>query len=493
MNSCVIYARFSSDKQREESIEGQVRECRAFADANNLEVIHIYVDRAKSARTDQRPDFLKMIKQSAKGLFQYVIVYTLDRFSRSRYDSVTYKAKLKKNGVKVLSAKENIRDDPSGIILESVLEGYAEYYSAELAQKVKRGMTDSILEHKWPGTEVPFGYHKKEDGTLDVDPIAAPVVKKIFEAVLQGHTRAEITRRVAMKHYKTESGRSISYAMINRLIKNELYTGRYHWGQLDVAGFCPVLVKKETFEAVQRAIAPHPKTRRNPAAYVLTGKIYCGKCKEAMAGVCGTSKSGEKYRYYRCASKSNSIRRNRIPCSGHNVPVAWLDDIVFKTTLDILNTPEARTEIARQAIEAQRRDKSTDSEEKHLKKQKADVEKRLQNSVKAIEAGVVSDTIAANIKKYEKEIKDIQAAIDELKLKTAVPEITETAIEFFFEQLAKKAKTEGATLGLFFDFIQRVEVFDDKVVIYYSYLPTKKTPNPVEVRCSSNYQMVTPE
>lgn len=106
MNSCVIYARFSSDKQREESIEGQVRECRAFADANNLEVIHIYVDRAKSARTDQRPDFLKMIKQSAKGLFQYVIVYTLDRFSRSRYDSVTYKAKLKKNGVKVLSAKE---------------------------------------------------------------------------------------------------------------------------------------------------------------------------------------------------------------------------------------------------------------------------------------------------------------------------------------------------------------------------------------------------
>lgn len=86
---------------------------------------------------------------------------------------------------------------------------------------------------------------QKEDGTLDVDPIAAPVVKKIFEAVLQGHTRAEITRRVAMKHYKTESGRSISYAMINRLIKNELYTGRYHWGQLDVAGFCPVLVKRK--------------------------------------------------------------------------------------------------------------------------------------------------------------------------------------------------------------------------------------------------------
>jgi hypothetical protein len=493
MQNCVIYARFSSDKQREESIEGQVRECRAFAQANDLEVIHVYVDRAKSARTDHRPDFLKMIKDSAKGLYKYIVVYTLDRFSRSRYDSVTYKAKLKKNGVKVLSAKENIKDDPSGIILESVLEGYAEYYSAELAQKVKRGMTDSILEHKWPGTEVPFGYRKKEDGTLAVHPVAGPVIKDIFVDVIQGHTRAEIARMLTAKQYKTENGRAISYAMVNRILKNDLYTGRYHWGALDIPDFAPALISQETFADVQKILSTQRRKRKNSPAYILTGKIYCGICGTPMTGVCGTSKNGEKYRYYRCASKSNKIRENRTPCAGRYVPVKWLDGLVFKTTLSILNSPECRAEIARQAMEAQKRYRQSDPEEKRLRTQKADLEKRLTNSVKAIEAGVVSETITANIKKYEQEVKDLQAAIDELKLKKTGPEITEPAIEFFFEQLAKRAKTEGANLDLFFDFIQRVEVFDDHIMIYYSYLPTKKTPNPIEVRCSRNIQLVTPE
>lgn len=119
----VIYARFSSDKQREESIDGQIRECTKFAEDQGLEVIGTYIDRAMSARSDNRPDFLRMIADSARGQFQYVIVYQLDRFSRSRYDSAVYKNKLKKNGVRVLSAKERIGDDPTSIILESMLEG----------------------------------------------------------------------------------------------------------------------------------------------------------------------------------------------------------------------------------------------------------------------------------------------------------------------------------------------------------------------------------
>lgn len=153
--NAVIYARFSSDKQREESIDGQIRECKSFAQANQLNVIAIYIDRAMSARTDHRPDFLRMIKDSRSGSFDYVLVYQLDRFSRSRYDSAIYKHELKKNGVKVLSAKENITDSPTGIMLEAMLEGYAEYYSAELSQKVRRGMTENLLEHKWNPWDTP--------------------------------------------------------------------------------------------------------------------------------------------------------------------------------------------------------------------------------------------------------------------------------------------------------------------------------------------------
>ena len=134
----VIYARYSSDNQREESIEGQIRECMEYAERNDITVLCNYIDRAMSARTADRPEFQRMIRDSEKHLFDIVLVWKLDRFSRDQYDSAHYKHILKKNGVKVLSAKDNISEGPEGIILESMLEGYAEYYSAELSQKIHR-------------------------------------------------------------------------------------------------------------------------------------------------------------------------------------------------------------------------------------------------------------------------------------------------------------------------------------------------------------------
>ena len=135
MTTGVIYARYSSDNQREESIEGQLRECMAYAERNGITVIGNYIDRAMSARTADRPDFQRMINDSEKKLFDVIIVWKLDRFSRDRYDSATYKHILKKNGVKVISATENITDSPEGILLESLLEGLSEYYSAANADE----------------------------------------------------------------------------------------------------------------------------------------------------------------------------------------------------------------------------------------------------------------------------------------------------------------------------------------------------------------------
>lgn len=136
----VIYARFSSHSQTEQSIEGQLKVCYEYAAQHNYTVIGEYIDRAISGKTDERPQFQQMISDSSKRLFEGVLVYQIDRFARNRYDSAIYKKRLQKNGVRVFSAKENIADDPSGILIESVLEGMAEYYSAELAVKIKRGM-----------------------------------------------------------------------------------------------------------------------------------------------------------------------------------------------------------------------------------------------------------------------------------------------------------------------------------------------------------------
>ena len=125
----VIYARYSSDNQREESIEGQIRECTEFAKRNNYTVLYHYIDRALSARNAERPEFQHMIIDSERGLFDIVLVWKLDRFSRDRYDSALYKHILKTHGVKVVSATESISEGPEGVILESMLEGMAEYYS----------------------------------------------------------------------------------------------------------------------------------------------------------------------------------------------------------------------------------------------------------------------------------------------------------------------------------------------------------------------------
>ena len=154
----VIYARYSTDNQREESIEGQLRECKAFAEKNGIQIIDTYIDRAMSAKTDNRPDFQKMIKDSAKQQFETVIVWKLDRFARNRYDSAHYKSILKRNNVRVLSATEAISQGAEGIILESVLEGMAEYYSAELAEKVIRGQTENALSCRFNGGTVRFLY-----------------------------------------------------------------------------------------------------------------------------------------------------------------------------------------------------------------------------------------------------------------------------------------------------------------------------------------------
>ena len=164
--TAVIYARYSSDNQREESIEGQIRECTAYAEKNGITIVKHYIDRAISAKTDNRPEFQQMIKDSDKKLFDIVLVWKLDRFARNRYDSARYKTQLKKNGVKLMSATEIISEGPEGIILESVLEGYAEYYSADLSEKVIRGMTENALKGKFTGGAIPFGYIINADCSL---------------------------------------------------------------------------------------------------------------------------------------------------------------------------------------------------------------------------------------------------------------------------------------------------------------------------------------
>lgn len=202
----VIYARYSSDNQREESIEGQLRECKAFAEKNDIQIVGTYIDRALSAKTDNRPDFQKMIKESGKGIFDVVIVWKLDRFARNRYDSAHYKAMLRKNGVKVISATEAISEGAEGILLESLLKGMAEYYSVELAEKTLRGMTENALSCKSNGGILPIGYTADGDLHYKIDPVMAPIVVEAFTMYSEGSTMKDIARKFNARGIRTKRG-----------------------------------------------------------------------------------------------------------------------------------------------------------------------------------------------------------------------------------------------------------------------------------------------
>lgn len=292
--NAVIYARYSSDRQTEQSIEGQLRECYAFAEANEITVIDDYIDRAISGKTDNRPAFQKMIADSAKKQFQAVIVYRLDRFSRDRYDSAIHKRTLKRNGVKVMSAMEHISDAPEGIILESLMEGLAEYYSAELSQKIKRGMHESALKCKATGGNMALGYKVDENLHFTIDEKTAPAVVQIYKLYNSGSTITEICALLNSQGVKTSRGGSFNKNSLRTILQNEKYIGIYKSGSVVIPDGVPAIVDKELFYSVGMRMKENKKAPARAKAdinYMLSTKLFCGECSSNMVGESGTGKS----------------------------------------------------------------------------------------------------------------------------------------------------------------------------------------------------------
>ena len=243
--TAVIYARYSTDSQREESIEGQIRECTAYAEKNDFTVVKHYIDRAISAKTDNRPQFQQMIKDSERGIFDVIIVWKLDRFARNRYDSARYKTQLKRNGVKLVSATEVISAGPEGIILESVLEGYAEYYSADLSEKVVRGMTENALKGIYNGGTIPFGYMIDENRHYQPDPLLAPYVEQTFQKYADGATMTDLRDWLKAHNIKNSMGGEMSYNTIQRMLSNRRYIGELRLRDVVQPNAIPALVSGE--------------------------------------------------------------------------------------------------------------------------------------------------------------------------------------------------------------------------------------------------------
>ena len=250
MKTAVIYARYSSDSQTEQSIEGQLRVCQKFAKDNDILIVDTYIDRAMTGTNDLRPDFQRMIKDSNKKQWDYVIVYKLDRFSRDKYETTIHKHTLKNNGVKVISAMENIPDTPEGIILESLLEGMNQYYSAELSQKVHRGLNESYIKGLFTGGHQIYGY-KVVDKKNIIDEDEASVVKEIFTRFAQGECGKNIADNLIARGIRTKKGHYLDDKKIYKIISNPKYIGVVTHGDKTYTNIYPPIIDEKTWQIVQ--------------------------------------------------------------------------------------------------------------------------------------------------------------------------------------------------------------------------------------------------
>ena len=460
--NAIIYARYSSHGQQETSIDGQLKYCYEYAKNNGYTVIEEYIDRAKSATTDNRPEFLRMIEDSKKKQFNIVLVYQLDRFSRDRYDSATYKAKLKKNSVKVISVRENISDDASGILMESVLEGMAEYYSKELSQKVVRGMSIAGERCQYLGGRPPLGYAVGVDKRFTIAPDTAPHVVKIFEMYASGHTIVEIINYLNKLGLKTAMGNKFNKNSLRHILMNKKYIGIYTFKGKDIPDGVPKIVSEELFYQVQEILDKNkkaPARARAKMEYLLTTKLFCGYDKEMMVGISGNSRSGEKFCYYSC---KNVIHRKG--CHKKNVRKEWIEDFVLsKARAQLTNE---HIEFIANEVEKKSKTIGDTPEVKRISKLLRENDTAIENLLRALEIGNAADIITERISKKKEEQLTLKQslAIEQLKNNT----VNGDEVRFFLHSLqngdANHIKYKRALIAIFID---KIFLYDDRITIFF--------------------------
>ncbi|MCL2798267.1 MAG: recombinase family protein [Firmicutes bacterium] len=472
MKNAVIYARYSPGaNQTYQSIEGQLAECLAFCQRSGLRITHQYIDCAQTGTNDKRTEFLRMIEDSKRRGFAFVVVYQLDRFARNRYDSATYKAKLKKNGVRVLSARENITDDASGVLIEGVLESMAEYYSVELSQKIKRGFSVSASKCKYFGGSVPLGYKVNEQKEFVLDEEKAPIVQKLFEMFTNGHNYAQILRWLNERGIMTTRGKKWGSTNLHDLFGNRRYLGIYIYKGSETVGGMPRIIDDETFAEAQRVLARYsaaPSRGKATVDYILSAKMICGHCGTPLNGVSATSKNKRTHYYYQCAKNRKTGK-----CGNRALRKQFLEDgvltaivgdgteqnrygILTDENIDIL---AAETYLL---IQAER----NDTEIKRLESIVAENQKAINNLMQALMLGRIAETLLTQIERLETENKELSGLIayeKSMQIDYSYDDIRKWLLRFRTLDYSKAKHRKDLIDAL----IYKVIVYDNKMKILF--------------------------
>ncbi len=424
-NKVALYARFSSNNQREESIDAQIRAMKEYCQKEGLQIVAVYADEAKSATSDNRPQFLQMISDSDKKIFDIVLIHKLDRFSRNRYDSAIYKNKLKKNGVEIRSVLERLDDSPESIILESLLTAMSEYYSHNLSREVRKGQKENALACKQNGGKPPLGFDVGADLRLTINEEEAEIVRMIFDLYYRGYGYTFILKELESQGCRSKTGGHFTKHSLRAILINEKYKGTYVFNKqkprrgsisyeqeteiIRIPDGCPAIVSAEVFDAVQKRMQLNNYNNGGYAAkevYLLRRVIRCGECGKAMTGntrYSGRSKS--RYSTYRCITK-------RHLCENKEINREYLDRYVIMLLEQYIFNEQAmkglEKNIRKQLRTTQKR---TEKELQTLTQQQTELTTAIQRVAEIIEATEVSDLLLEKIATLEEKRTEIKQRI----------------------------------------------------------------------------------
>ena len=443
----VIYARYSTDMQREESIEGQVKACTELAEKDGIKIVNIYIDRAMTGKNDNRPQFQQMIKDGQAGLFDTLYVWKVDRFGRNRYEIILNKQKLKNKKISIRYAKEHIPETKEGIILESMLEGMAEYYSANLSENVSMGMERNAEKCYYNGGNIPLGY-RVENKHFILDEVYAPVIKRIFREYVDGKRATDIANTLQLEGYN-------NYGRMNilRIIKNERYTGKYIYTlngeKIIIEDGLPRIISDELFQQAQEERAmrkTYPQAGARVVINSFTGKMKCGYC-GATVSITSTKKYGGvgHYHYYRCTNRSSCKEKPYIKRE-------TIDSFIFSFLYSELLTEENIKSLSLKAEELQKQS----SQDTNVKTKQKDIEKKINNITTAIENGHFSQSLSDRLKILESELEEIKIKAATVPQKTILK--AKDIEVFLYGFLGGNIKDEHFQKKLSRTFVESIEI-----------------------------------
>jgi site-specific DNA recombinase len=522
MLRAVIYARYSSDNQRDESIDAQVRLCKNYIKEKGYALIQIYADEAVSGRTDDRVQFQRMLADAKDGVFDVVVIDAVDRFSRDKYDSALYKRELRKKcGVRIEYASQKIDDTPEGLMLEGILENLAQYYAANLARETMKGLTENALRGWHTGGIPPFGLklvtHTQDDGTIyktyDIHPDQAPIVKKIFEIYDAGGTYGEIMTATRDDMIRLR-GRPISKNSIYDMLRNEKYTGTFVFGKgskkehkrtrpdaIRVPDAFPAIVSCELWERVQ---AKMDKRRQSPGeraqnkskrVFLLTGIIYCGKCGAAVVGNSGRGRDKKRRSYYECNVKQRSKE-----CDMKSISADMAEQIAIEDIQKELFSKEGKARLKKQFKKyLAERPKKIKEQETNIRREIAGLDRKITNIVEAVEGGRSSAALLDRLDMYEEHKEDLRLKLLNLEAKEKKP-VSMKEVETLLEKAEKEMQDRSdpkRLKDLIRLFTERVTVYEDGIEVKLKIVPpgspgggsdTEGSPNGVWVVSDTFYK-----